>query len=279
MIDDLIFDLGMNNGDDTDFYLAKGFKVIAVEANPDLCVLAKERFTAAIGSGRLHIVSKAIANSTGEIDLFINEQVSGWTTTNPDWVKARALQGTRDRIVRVPAVTLQELIREFGVPYYMKADIQGAEFYCLEALREFPERPRFVSIGPGSMASGPRAIRGFRRGIELLLDLGYHKFQIVRQDQTELQKCPLPAREGTYVDYKFKHGCSGLFGRELPGEWIDAKKALREYWKIALSYMVAGNSGSPYGWFNKLPSRAIRYYLDRIFWRGTAWYDTHAIHE
>ncbi len=32
---DLIFDVGMNNGDDTDFDLAKGFRVVAIEANPD----------------------------------------------------------------------------------------------------------------------------------------------------------------------------------------------------------------------------------------------------
>ena len=34
----LIFDIGMNNGNDTDFYLAKGFHVVAVEANPFLAL-------------------------------------------------------------------------------------------------------------------------------------------------------------------------------------------------------------------------------------------------
>lgn len=29
--DDLIFDIGMNNGDDTDFYLKKGFRVISIK--------------------------------------------------------------------------------------------------------------------------------------------------------------------------------------------------------------------------------------------------------
>ena len=32
----LIFDLGFHNGDDSDFYLKKGFNVIALEANPEL---------------------------------------------------------------------------------------------------------------------------------------------------------------------------------------------------------------------------------------------------
>ena len=29
---DLVFDIGANNGDDTGFYLAKGFRVVAVDA-------------------------------------------------------------------------------------------------------------------------------------------------------------------------------------------------------------------------------------------------------
>jgi putative ABC transport system substrate-binding protein len=32
----LIYDVGMNNGDDTAYYLRRGFRVLAIEANPDL---------------------------------------------------------------------------------------------------------------------------------------------------------------------------------------------------------------------------------------------------
>lgn len=41
---DLIFDIGMHNGDDSDYYLKKGFRVIAIEANPTLCALGAARF-------------------------------------------------------------------------------------------------------------------------------------------------------------------------------------------------------------------------------------------
>ena len=33
---DLIYDIGMNNGDDTAFYLIRGYRVLAIEANPEL---------------------------------------------------------------------------------------------------------------------------------------------------------------------------------------------------------------------------------------------------
>lgn len=34
--ENLIFDAGAHRGDDTDFYLGKGFRVVAAEANPIL---------------------------------------------------------------------------------------------------------------------------------------------------------------------------------------------------------------------------------------------------
>jgi predicted RNA methylase len=41
---DLVYDVGMNNGDDSAFYLRAGFRVVAVEANPLLCRAAESRF-------------------------------------------------------------------------------------------------------------------------------------------------------------------------------------------------------------------------------------------
>ena len=276
MTSDLIFDLGMNNGDDTDFYLAKGFRVVAVEANPDLCAAAMQRFSREISSGRLRIVNKAISESEDEIELFINEDVTGWSTIRPEWVKTRRQAGTRSRSVSVPATTFHRVLREFGVPYYLKADIQGAELLCLEALLHFEDRPKFISISAGTDALATGAMRHTRRGLELFSQLGYRDFKIVPQRGMEHQKCPFPAREGRYIDYGFCHGSSGPFGEELPGEWVDAERALREHRKIVMSYRLAGNSRSSAGWFKKLPSGTIRRCLDRLFWRGTDWYDTHA---
>lgn len=39
---DLIFDLGMHHGHDSEYYLKKGFRVVAVEANPLLARKASE---------------------------------------------------------------------------------------------------------------------------------------------------------------------------------------------------------------------------------------------
>jgi hypothetical protein len=44
MLPNLIYDIGMHNGDDTAYYLSRGFNVLAVEANPKLAATATERF-------------------------------------------------------------------------------------------------------------------------------------------------------------------------------------------------------------------------------------------
>jgi len=37
MEENLVFDIGMHRGEDSEFYLKKGFRVIGVEANQELC--------------------------------------------------------------------------------------------------------------------------------------------------------------------------------------------------------------------------------------------------
>ena len=66
---DLIYDVGMHNGDDTAYYLHKGFRVVAIEANP-VCVQACEkRFADAIRLGRLRIINVGITRERGEAEF------------------------------------------------------------------------------------------------------------------------------------------------------------------------------------------------------------------
>src|SRR5262245_43578507 len=54
---DLIYDVGMEDGTDTGFYLKKGFRVVAVEADPELASRARERFSDEIAAGRLVVLN------------------------------------------------------------------------------------------------------------------------------------------------------------------------------------------------------------------------------
>jgi hypothetical protein len=66
----LIYDVGMNNGDDTAYYLRRGFSVVAIEPNPALVASASERFRREIKVGRLTILNVGVAAENGELVAF-----------------------------------------------------------------------------------------------------------------------------------------------------------------------------------------------------------------
>src|SRR5579871_6024138 len=67
---DLVFDVGMHRGEDTAYYLHKGYRVVAFEANPSLIEHARIRFREELESGRLTIVPGAITEGTPENATF-----------------------------------------------------------------------------------------------------------------------------------------------------------------------------------------------------------------
>lgn len=73
MIDDLVLDIGMHRGADTEWCLAKGFRVVAVEANPALVKDVTERFADAIAAGRLIIENVGIGPSADTLPFSTGE--------------------------------------------------------------------------------------------------------------------------------------------------------------------------------------------------------------
>jgi hypothetical protein len=65
----LVFDLGMNNGDDSAYYLLKGYEVVAAEANPTLVDQARVRFQKEIQAGLIVIEHVGIADQCGYFPL------------------------------------------------------------------------------------------------------------------------------------------------------------------------------------------------------------------
>jgi FkbM family methyltransferase len=286
MAADLIFDVGAHKGEDTAFYLAKGFRVVSIEANPSFCAALGEQFKDAVSSGRLTILNLAIFKAEGQIDFYINENNSVWGTTNPEWVERnRQLGAANVKRVVVEAMPLSAIIKKFGVPHYCKIDIEGNDVQALESLAECDETPDFVSIESEKL-HWDRLIAE----LKLLRSLGYRRFKIIDQSFIDLQDCPNPPTEGKLVDHKFELGSSGLFGEELPGRWLHIVEAIDAYRAIFRGYALNGDYGlflptNKYSAFNlmsRLQSRLLRLsgwknYINPIFtFPRPGWYDTHA---
>jgi FkbM family methyltransferase len=258
----LIYDVGAHLGEDTDFYLKKGFKVVAIEASPDLAEKLRERFRSNLTDGSLVLVNAAIAESAGEVGFYANQSNSVWGTIRPAWAERNAFEGSPSKLIKVKAITLPEVLSQHGVPYYLKIDIEGADVLCLKGLIEKPDRPKFVSI-----ESEKRSWQALLHEFEMFKRLGYSRFKIVDQDHIDWQKPPNPAAERRYVEHRFERGSSGLFGEELPGKWLTTRQAIRRYRFIFLRFYLFGDFG--------ILRRLLR--VPRLRKALTPpWYDTHA---
>lgn len=265
--DDLIYDVGMHKAEDTEFYLQKGFRVVAIEALPTFCEAASVRFPRQVDRGELTIVNGAVSGSPEPVRFYVNTN-SDWGTIQQDrsdgWEK---LGFPAVEVMEIPSVSMAEVIQEHGVPYYLKVDIEGADMLCLEALLAQEGRPRYLS-----MESTKTSWRDLVAEFDMLDRLGYSRFKIVAQHLVPKQRCPYPSREGTYSDRSFERGSSGLFGEEAPGRWMSRRWALAMYRFIYLRYFLYGDTG--------LLRRHRMLLLPRLGLRlllGPAgWYDTHA---
>ncbi len=208
-----IFDIGANNGDDSYFYLQKGFRVIGVEANPSLCDDLRKRFEAEILNKQFVLIEKAIVadETVSFVDFFINQRNSHWSSIFSHYGER---EGGSVR-VEIPTITASSLLRSYGVPYYMKVDVEGMDIEIVKALKKF-KKPKYVSI---------EEFQGVRC-LEALLDAGFNRFKLVSQRVKNPAEAPFPSLEGHYFAKTFTGEDSGCFGKELAGNWLNFDHAV-----------------------------------------------------
>jgi len=167
MTKDLICDIGMHTGNDTAFYLACGYNVLAVEADPDLVAGARLRFKKEIEEGRLIILNVAIAEQAGLTDFWINENRPALNSFNRELT---ARDGEPHHVTKVECKGLDQILSEYGPrPFYIKIDIEGHDLICCNQLSS-SNKPAYISV---EMSDEALLLR--------LRELGYNRFKFVNQ--------------------------------------------------------------------------------------------------
>jgi FkbM family methyltransferase len=267
--ENLIFDIGMHKGEDTDFYLKKGFRVIGVEANPVLSEYCIQRFQNACQTGQLVVVSKAVAeHGGGTVDFYVNKRFSIWGTADRDWMVRNQKLGAESDVIQVPSVRMDDLLSQYGIPYYMKVDIEGLDHVCISTLVSQTDKPSYVSVETHAYSYAETL-----KLLTLLSAAGYTRFKIVSQTGVANQICPHPAREGAYVDARFPADASGLFAKELPGRWLTLAEAKSQFRRI---YRIIRFLGPHYGVLRIFKNHYTIAALARRFPAADDWFDIHA---
>ncbi|KAK1870002.1 hypothetical protein I4F81_012466 [Pyropia yezoensis] len=176
----------MQRRTDSHFYLADGYSVIGVDANPDLIAAGRTRFEDATAKGTLTLVSNGLvgeaadANSAPETLRFYRSKLrsewssfdASWGCRNPNNTPVEKEVPAHCERIDVPVTTCAGLIERFGKPLYMKIDIEGRDTACLNSLHTLPResRPTYVSVENVNEAH-----------IDLLAALGYTSQKAVDQ--------------------------------------------------------------------------------------------------
>jgi FkbM family methyltransferase len=275
VINDLIFDVGCNNGDDTDFYLKKGFRVVAIDADQALCDAVSKRFAAEISSGRCEVIYGAVGEKTGDtVTFYICDNKTDWNTCDPYFVEQNEKEGAKYRTVVVPTINVAELMVTRGTPYYVKIDIEGADAIPLQTMAGKKNIPTYASIeiAQHDLSVGLGQIR-------LLKSLGYTQFNFFNQGMRHAVKAPFPAREGNYAAFDGNAVTTGLFGKELGGTWLDLPAAEKRFAGIHNRYVFFRENRlySKDGTFggtliSKIHNRVRRHLLGD----PVAWYELHS---
>lgn len=142
--EDLVFDVGANMGHKSETFLAVGARVVCIEPQAK-CFEELQRLWA--DSDRVTLVNRALAAEPGTVQL-IQSDVHVLSSCSPDWLErvkesGRFGEATWKAPIEVPAVTLDSLVDEHGLPKYCKIDVEGFE---LEVLRGLSRPVPMVSI-------------------------------------------------------------------------------------------------------------------------------------
>jgi len=261
-IPELVFDIGLNNGDDAAYYLHLGYRVVGVEANPLLAAQCARRFEREIRAGRMKIVNAGILRQPGEFIFYRSLQEDGWSTFEPH---LNQKPGEWEEL-KVSCITTQQLIADQGQPVFIKVDIEGADFQVLETLTP--------AIAPAYISLELNPLDPF---LDRLIALGYSAFKFVdgldfrpappifdhqigwrllrRAGRAVpvfhamMRKLPQPLRakrEWNPPDkyspdgYPFTDLSSGPFGERAGGSWLSADAAGRWLKQLINDYRKAG---------------------------------------
>lgn len=179
-----VFDLGFYDGADSKSYLEGGFCVVGVEADPDLVQEAVGGFAVWMATGQLRMANIAVAPSqhSEEWSTFYRNKCTREWNSFYDTVGCRSCEPPHlvDRRacdeVPIRAIPCAQIFYEFGVPHYLKLDIEGAEPGCFEALSNLTQLnlqpPQFISAEITQLTY-----------LDALHGLGYQAFKLVRQDR------------------------------------------------------------------------------------------------
>jgi FkbM family methyltransferase len=211
----VIYDFGMNNGDDVAYYLLKADRVVGVDANPELCREVRTRFAGEIASGRVTVLNVALAErETAAPITFYVHKTSHVLSQLPEPPADLIDQFTP---IQVPCRTPASIVREFGDPLYVKIDVEGFDSQVLQNLFA-------AGMFPPEISAESHSVQVFA----CLVANGYDVFNLVEGSTVahDYGNATIATLNGP-MPFRFKEDSAGPFGEDIKEHWEDANTFFR----------------------------------------------------
>lgn len=175
IVNSLAFDIGANTGGSAHYLLSKYEKVVCFEPNPNLtnCLIN------AFKNRNIEIVQKGLS-SKNEIKTFHISDISELCTFSNDWItKSRFAANKWSNAVEVETITLDTAINTYGIPNFIKIDVEGHEYEVLSSLTKLLDN---TLIG---FEWTEELFESVERSIRHVQNLGYKNFAYTNGDNLE----------------------------------------------------------------------------------------------
>jgi len=129
---DLCFDVGANLGNRVGPLLALGAKVVAIEPQASCYKVLRTKY-----GRKIKLVTKGLGAEGGTQNFYISDAhtISSFSKEFVDTMKeGRFKNYTWQEPVKVEVTTLDALIQKYGVPSFIKIDVEGYELEVLKGL-------------------------------------------------------------------------------------------------------------------------------------------------
>ena len=145
-----IFDIGANEGFLTGLFLEAGYSVVAVEPDRRNFLILQERFR---HHPKVKLVQAAATDMPGRIGFFESNRGTAFGTLSVKWKNLRQQKRPQESLYAeetfiVDATTIDQLIDQFGVPAFIKIDVEGYEETVLRCLTQAVPLLSFEAILP-----------------------------------------------------------------------------------------------------------------------------------
>lgn len=129
----ILFDIGANSGDAVLAGLKLGYNVVALEPAPRVY---KNLVCNFLYSPNVVPIKMAVSDKDNEVIEFYEADQDGLSTINKDWLTSEGMpyNGVGFRTIKSNTVTIDTLVKIYGVPNLIKIDVEGAEWSVLKGM-------------------------------------------------------------------------------------------------------------------------------------------------